>query len=267
MSVSRYVLTHLAFVGLAVFAALGLLLTWPWLLAENFRLPPWELALTWSAEAAAAVWFVYFWVRFAITWELDSAFTDRTAHERLTQWLALTVLLVGVVDLTATFALQDAEAKRRDKGVAGICRITSTKIYSVKHGRNFAAFAWCQVIDKQGRSHRAFYYGPQSRWPSTVHDAILRNRLPVEMPVQYDPERPARFWTTYSTVVPWNGWRFSQEVTASAMVLALLALVSRHFLLFVALPLEVCPLLGAAVRMMGAGFYMWMKGQTALPPF
>jgi len=123
------------------------------------------------------------------------------------------------------------------------------------------------VIDKQGKSHTSYYFGPQSRFPDSVHNAILTQRLPVEMPVEYDPQRPQRFWTSLSTYGEWNGWRFSQEITACAMGLALLALVSRHFLLFVALPVEVCPLLGATVRIMGAGFYMWVKGQTALPPF
>jgi hypothetical protein len=266
MNISRYVSIHFGFAGLAIFAFLGFLLTWPWLLAENFRLAPWEVALTWSGEAAAIVWFAYMWIRFSITWELDSAFTDRTAHEKLTQIFAVVVLLVGVVDLTATFILKDRDEDRRERAEDGICKIERTKIYSVKHGRNFTAFAWCQIIDKNGGAHRAFYYGPQSRFPDSSHEAILRKRLPVEFPVQYDPERPQRFWTPYSTVGEWYGWRFSQEITASAMGLALLALVTRQFLLFVTLPLEVCPLLGMALRLMGAGFYMWVKGQTAIPP-
>jgi hypothetical protein len=266
MSVSRYVLIQIGFAVLAIVAAMGLLLTWPWVFAENYRLAPWELALTWSAEVAAVVWFVYMWVRLAWTWELDSAFTDRTAHERMTQWLAILVLLVGVVDLTATFLLKDYENARREKSLSGTCRITRTKIYSVKHGRYFTAFAWCEIVGDGDTRHRAYYYGPQSRYPQEVHEAILRNRLPVDMRVQYDPERPQRFWTPYSTVGEWNGWRFSQEITACAMIVALLALITRHFLVFVTLPVEICPLLGVAVRLMGAGFYMYVKGQTAIPP-
>jgi hypothetical protein len=267
MSDSRYVFVHLGFAALAMFALLGLLFAWPWLAAENSRLTSWELMLTWSAEVAAAVWFVYMWIRFAITWELDSAFTDRTAHERLTQWLAIIVLLVGVTDLTATFIFQDRDAQRRQKAETGILRVNRTKIYSIKHGRYFTAFAWCDVIDKHGKAHPVYFFGPHSRWPDSVHDAILHNRLPVEFPVQYDPQHPRRYWTARTTSGDWNGWRFSQEITASAMGLALLALVSRHILLFFTLPLEVCPLLGAALRVMGAGFYMWVKGQTAIPPW
>jgi hypothetical protein len=267
MSVSRYILVHLGFAALAIVAALGLLWTWPWLAAENSRQPLWMLGLMWSAEVAAVVWFVYMWIRLAVTWDLDSAFTDRTAHERWTQVLAVLVLLVGVVDLTSTFLLQDIVAKRRDKAETGVLRVNRTKIYSIKHGRNFTAFAWCDVIDSKGKAHPVYFFGPQSRWPENVHDAILRNRLPVEFPVQYDPEFPRRYWTNRMDVGTWNGWRFWQEITACAMGLALLSLVSRNFLLFISLPIELCPMLGAAVRIMGAGFYMWVKEQTATPPW
>lgn len=267
MSVQKYVWLLISLLGLAAFAVLVVVLAWPWLLAENYRLPRWELVLTWMAEAAAVLWFLYFFVRFAIEGELEAAYIGRLSHELLTQILTAIVALAGVIDLTSTFLLHDREDHLRKEAVTGTLRIERTKVYYIKYGQYFHAFAWGSIIDQEGRSHTAYVYGPWKRFPRPLREPILRDRLPAEAPVLYDPNFPRRYWLSRSGSDEWSGWRLSEGITAFALVLTLLALMSRQFLLFITLPLEICPLLGATLRLALAALHMWARGQTELPPF
>ncbi len=269
----RYLGILAGFLLVLLLTALGVTLTWPWLLAENYRLTNLQLSLTWLAEAAALLWFLYFAIRFAITWELESAFDESISGVNAAQWIALLVAIAFIVDLGATFVFNAQDGKARRKAVPGVCRIERVKKYSVDevgdiHSRTlvFTAFAWCRLIDEDGGEHPVFYYGKWSRYPQDVRRKILRNELPADMAIVYDPAFPRRFWVPDVVGDRWSGWRFSQEVTIFALVFSLVVLVFNQVMLKTAMPLEICPMLGITLRFLLAGMDMWFNGQTAIPP-
>ncbi|MCA9268721.1 MAG: hypothetical protein KDA41_09635, partial [Planctomycetales bacterium] len=205
--------------------------------------------------------------KYAITGDVDSAFSERVVHAPGTQAIAILVLILCAVDLTATFILKSQDDRLRKTAVAGVCRIDRTKTYEVINGEYFTAFAWCTVIDEAGGEHPTYFYGKWTRYPEEIRQDVLRNHMPTEMSVDFDPNFPRRFWIPGEGEDVWSGWRLSQEVTACALFFSLIVLITRNVLFYSSLPLEICPLLGATMRLLFAGLMMWGNHQTALPPF
>lgn len=269
----RYLSILAGFLLVLLLAALGVTLTWPWLLAENYRLTNLQLSLTWLAEAAALLWFLYFAIRYAFTWELESAFSESISGVNSSQWIALVVAVAFIVDLGATFVFNAQDGKARREAVPGVCRIEKVKKYSVKEVGDFdsrslvfTAFSWCTLIDEEGGEQPVYYYGKSSRYSDAAKSKIERNELPADMEIVYDPAFPRRFWVPEAVGDSWNGWRFSQEVTIFALVFSLVVLIFNQVMLQTSVPLEICPMLGITLRFLLAGLDMWFNGQTTIPP-
>jgi hypothetical protein len=180
--------------------------------------------------------------------------------------VAILVMIAAVVDVGATFVLESQDEHLRTKATKGTAKVTQTKLYSLKDGKYFTAFAWLDVMD-EGRAYPSYFYGPYARFPSSVREPIYRNRLPAEMPILFDPKLPRRIWTTEHEEGRWSGWRLALEVTGGALVFTLLVIATKQMLFVVPIPLEICPLIGATLRLLLAGLRMWANGQTDLPPF
>lgn len=264
------------FVAILLLAAGSLWLAWPWVLSENMRLTPVELALTWLAEVGALVWFLYFMVKFIVTSELDSAFEDSIAHAPGTQAIALLVVLAAGLDLGATFFFQARDEARRQTASEGVCRVNQVKLYSVDPvkdtngnivSNSFCALTWCDVIDAEDEAHPTYFYGTSRRFPKSVHDKIIRKRVPIDMDIVYDPEFPRRFWFPDQEDDYLSVWRLSLEITVFALVFTLLVLITNKTLFSTAIPLEICPLVGITIRLGMAAVYMIVNGQTSFWPF
>ena len=257
-------------------AAVSTYLAWPWLMSEHMRLTRTELILTNLAEVGALVWFLYFLGKFMITSETDSAFDEDIAHAPGMQFLAFVVILSAAIDLGATFFFQSRATAQRNSAVEGTAQITKIKKYFEGTqrdkndnvvGNRFCVLVWCDVITEDGKKYPTYYYGKQTRFPKSVHEAIVYNRLrEAEMPITYAAKFPRKFWVENVEDDYMSVWRLSQEITIFALVFTLIVLAVNKVLFATPIPLEICPFLGVTLRLAIAGWYMFFHDQTSIPP-
>ena len=257
-------------------AAVSTYLAWPWLMSEHMRLTRTELIFTNLAEEGSLVLFLYSLVKFMITRETDSAFDEDIAHAPGMQFLAFVVILSAAIDLGATFYFQARATALRESAVEGTAEITKIKKYfegtrrdtrGTVVGNRFCVLVWCDVIAENGQTYPTYYYGKQTRFPESVHEAIVYNRLrEAEMPITYAPTFPRKFWVAGVEDDYMSIWRLSQEITIFALVFTLIVLAVNKVLFQTPVPLEICPFLGVTLRLAIAGWYMFFHDQTSIPP-
>jgi hypothetical protein len=203
--------SSLVVVALLAFAALafGLHMLGPDLLRDLGRLHPWQLVLVLLAEAVALFWFLVFITRHCFLGRPLLASNDPDESDRSFGPALFTLFAALLVDLSVTIFLQIDDHHR-----FAAARVVDGECHALQARHRQRAVGYdleCRFIDKAGNKHEASFYvgGIRDNRNDDIEPdllrALLREQVPFDVKISYDPDRPTRVWLT-GLAGRYHGW-------------------------------------------------------------
>lgn len=187
-----------------------------YLVNEHRRMAWYEIVVLWLGDIITVFWLV----RFTVLWLLGKLETcvEPVADRRIPRsaWLMLLSLAIGIIaEFGLTLRLRNEEFNAFGRAVPANCTIRSVHVDSVKVYTKLDG----EFTDAAGRVHPVTYYvrtpDEMSQLPPPIAQLIQQGRVPLQLPIVYDPSRPGRNW------IPEKGWDDDNRFTYFSILVLL----------------------------------------------
>ena len=180
-------------VGLAV----GALAFGRYVIEEHERLDVAEIILIWAGDAVALFWFLVYFTRHFLLGVPIVAPARGSRRPGWLWWFAVVSLPAGLLgDVGISLWLIHAERE----AFAGAQKTMGTveKISEKQFPHRVGLALHCRYLDNQQQAHFAVFrvLDPDdlTKMPAAFIDAMRQRRVPTQVAIAFDPDRPARCW-------------------------------------------------------------------------
>jgi hypothetical protein len=180
-------LLALAVAGTLLACGIGVVVQWPWLVAEHDRLTPLFRILIWFSDGAALLWVIWFGIYYCI---FGRPLPSSCSPDPEVRYLVGSLLIAFTVDVAATQTSASDEEAGHARAVPTAGQIVGGR--PTMNGE--VAYVVCRFQDQLGVGHDSRLQISLADQPPPVRDAIQGGRFPVPVPITYDPEWPQRCW-------------------------------------------------------------------------
>jgi hypothetical protein len=193
-----------------------------WLFEENRRIEPWEIPIVWSSELASML--------FLFRYCAATVIPRLGIRAPSSRWTIRVFLVSAALDASVSLygLVSDRIAYTRAIKTCAQTVAGHTFIQWTGHRRYSFTVAF---RDQAGRDRVAFYSLLERDLPMPVREGIDKGKLPLDLPILYDPSWSSRSWPAWTAYSDDNRLAIFSLLTLmmSGLLSALLGQLRGHF--------------------------------------